>query len=123
MSAFGGVALLLAAIGLYGLVAYSVEQRTHEIGIRLALGAETTEVRNMVLRQGVPLIVIGVGSGLIAAFFLAKLLAALLFGVEPHDALVFVGVPVALASIALFAAAVAARRAIRVTPIAALRYE
>jgi len=123
MSAFGGVALLLAAIGLYGLVAYSVEQRTHEIGIRLALGAETTEVRNMVLRQSVPLIVIGVGAGLIAAFFLAKLLAAVLFGVEPHDALVFVGVPVALASIALFAAAVAARRATRVKPIAALRYE
>jgi predicted lysophospholipase L1 biosynthesis ABC-type transport system permease subunit len=123
MSVFGGVALLLAAIGLYGLVAHSVEQRTHEIGVRLALGADTTEVRSMVLRQGVPLIVTGVGAGLIAAFFLAKLLAAALYGVEPHDALVFIGVPVVLAAVALFAGAVAAQRATRVKPIAALRYE
>jgi predicted permease len=123
MSVFGGCALLLAAIGIYGLMAYSVEQRTQEIGIRLALGAPTGQVRRMVVVQGMILAVIGIAIGLAAAFGLARLITTFLFGVTAKDPIVFSGVPVLLALVAFFAVWFPALRASKVDPIIALRYE
>jgi predicted permease len=123
MSVFGGSALLLAAIGIYGLMAYSVQQRTQEIGIRMALGAEADRVRSMVIRQGMTLVGIGMLVGLVAAFFLANVLASILFQVEPRDVPVFASVPVILGLIALAAVTVPAHRASRIDPLEALRYE
>jgi predicted permease len=123
MTVFGASALLLASIGVYGLTAYSVEQRTHEIGIRLALGAETSQVRRMVLWQGLRLIVIGVIVGVAAALGLAQLLSAFLFGVVPWDPAVFVAVPALLTAVALAAVWLPAFRASRVNPCEALRVE
>jgi putative ABC transport system permease protein len=123
MTVFGGSALLLAAIGIYGLMAYSVAQRTQEIGIRLALGAQSGDVRRMVVVQGMWLAVIGVVIGIASAFGLSRLISSLLFGVQAWDPLVFVGAPMLLTAIALLAAWVPARRASRVDPIEALRYE
>jgi putative ABC transport system permease protein len=122
MSVFGGAALLLAAIGIYGLMAYLVEQRRQEIGIRLALGAQVPEVRRMVVVQGMALALVGVAVGVAASFGLAKLIASFLFGVSAWDPLVFVGVPVVLALVALVAVWVPALRASRVDPVVALRY-
>jgi putative ABC transport system permease protein len=123
MAVFGGAALLLAAVGIYGLVAFSVQQRTHEIGIRMALGARADHVRKMVLRQGASLTAIGTALGLTAAFFLSRLLASILFGVEPHDPAVFVTVPAILALVAVAAVLIPAYRASRVDPLVALRHE
>lgn len=123
MSIFGFSALSLAAIGVYGLMAYSVQQRTQEIGIRMALGAGAGEVRNMVLFQGMTLSVIGVIAGTAAAFGLARLISTFLFGVQPWDVAVFVTVPVTLTAIAFLAVSIPARRATRVDPITALRQE
>lgn len=123
MTVFGGCALLLAAIGIYGLMAYSVEQRTQEIGIRLALGAQASQVRQMVIRQGMTLALLGVGLGLAGAFLLARLITAFLFGVTARDPLVFAGVPALLALVAFVAVWLPARRASRVDPLIALRYE
>jgi predicted permease len=123
MTVFGCSALLLAAIGIYGLMAYSVEQRTQEIGIRLALGAQSSQVKNMVVKQGMVLALIGVVVGVGAAFGLARFISTLLFGVTPRDPLVFAGVPALLAFVALLAVWLPARRASRVDPIVALRYE
>jgi ABC-type antimicrobial peptide transport system permease subunit len=123
MSVFGGCALLLAAIGIYGLMAYSVEQRTQEIGIRLALGAQAGQVRKMVVLQGMALAGVGVAVGLAAAFGLARLITAFLYGVTARDPLVFAGVPVLLAVVAFFAVWLPARRASNVDPLIALRYE
>jgi putative ABC transport system permease protein len=123
MSVFGGCALLLAAIGIYGLMAYSVEQRTQEIGIRLALGAQATQVRRMVVRQGMLLAIVGVVIGLVAALGLSRLITTFLFGVTAQDPLVFIGVPALLAAVAFFAVWLPARRASRVDPLIALRYE
>jgi predicted permease len=123
MSVFGASALLLAAIGIYGLMAYSVEQRTQEIGIRLALGAQASHVKNMVVRQGMLLAIIGVAIGLTAAYFVSRVMATFLFGVSARDPLVFVAVPAVLTLIALVAVWLPARRASRVDPIVALRYE
>jgi putative ABC transport system permease protein len=123
MSIFGGSALLLAAIGIYGLMAYSVQQRTQEIGIRMALGAGGKQVRRMVLVQGMRLAIAGLVIGLAAAFGLTRLITSVLFGVNARDPLVFVGVPVVLALVALVAVWLPARRASSVTPLAALRYE
>ena len=123
MTVFGASALLLAAIGIYGLMAYAVEQRTQEIGIRLALGAQAAQVKNMVVFQGMRLAVIGVVIGVAAAFGLARFISSFLFGVGTRDPLVFVGVPVLLTIVALLAVWLPARRASRIDPIIALRYE
>jgi predicted permease len=123
MSVFGACALLLAAIGIYGLMAYSVEQRTQEIGIRLALGAQVAQVRRMVVTQGMALALVGIALGLAGAFGLAQLITAFLFGVTAKDPLVFAGVPALLAGVAFLAVWIPARRASQVDPLTALRYE
>jgi predicted permease len=121
MTVFGSSALLLAAIGIYGLMAYSVAQRTQEIGIRLALGAEGSDVRNMVILQGLRLTLVGVVVGLASAFGLARLVASLLFGVKAWDPAIFVIVPIVLTFVALVAVWLPAGRASRVDPVIALR--
>jgi putative ABC transport system permease protein len=123
MSVFGCSALLLAAIGIYGLMAYSVEQRTQEIGIRLALGAQSSQVKKMVVFQGMRLAVAGVIIGLAASLGLTRLISAFLFGVGQWDPLVFTAVPAVLTFVAFLAVWLPARRASRVDPIIALRYE
>jgi predicted permease len=123
MTIFGASALLLAAIGIYGLMAYSVQQRTQEIGIRMALGAASGEVRNMVVFQGMRLALVGVAVGIGSAFGLTRFIASFLFGVPARDPLVFVVIPVLLGLVALVAVWLPARRASRVDPIVALRYE
>jgi ABC-type antimicrobial peptide transport system permease subunit len=123
MTIFGGSALLLAAIGIYGLMAYSVQHRTQEIGIRMALGARADKVRWSIVGQGMTLVGAGIVVGIVAALFLATFLAAALYGVKPRDVMVFVGVPTVLAATAFAAAWIAARRATRIDPLQALRYE
>ncbi len=123
MSVFAGAALLLAAIGVYGLMSYSVQQRTQEIGIRLALGAETGSVRAMVIRQGMFFAGIGVVLGAATAFGLARFIRSFLYGVETSDPLVFALVPIVLTVTALLAVWLPALRATRVNPVDALRYE
>jgi ABC-type antimicrobial peptide transport system permease subunit len=123
MTVFAGSALLLAAIGIYGLIAYSVQRRTQEIGIRMALGAESSDVRNMIMFQGMRLTLIGIAIGIAAALGLARLIASFLFGVKAWDPLVFVTVPILLSVVALAAVWLPALRASRVDTIDALRYE
>jgi putative ABC transport system permease protein len=120
---FAGVALLLAAIGIYGLMAYSVQLRTQEIGIRMALGAGPQDVRSMVVKQGMRLALIGIFLGVAAALALTRLMASLLYGVKPWDPAAIVSVAVLLCAVALFATYFPARRASRVDPMIALRYE
>jgi putative ABC transport system permease protein len=123
MTVFGSAALLLAAIGIYGLMAYSVAQRTREIGIRMALGAEAEQVRRMVVFQGMRLAVIGVVVGLVAAFGLTRLMASFLFGVQARDPAVFIVMPALLTFVSIVAVWLPARRASTVNPLVALRYE
>ena len=123
MSVFGGCALLLAAIGIYGLMAYSVEQRTQEIGIRMALGAQAAQVRRMVIGQGMALALAGIVIGLAGAFGLARFITTFLFGVTAKDPAVFTAVPLILAVVSLIAVWLPARRASNVDPLTALRYE
>jgi ABC-type antimicrobial peptide transport system permease subunit len=121
MGVFGAVSLLLAAIGIYGLMAYSVEQRTQEIGIRMALGAEIQDVRRMILRQGISFSIIGIIVGLACAFALAKQLQTFVFGVTVWDPFVFTTIPVVLAATAILSVWWPARRATQVDPAQALR--
>jgi ABC-type antimicrobial peptide transport system permease subunit len=123
LSVFGAVALLLAAIGIYALMAYSVEQRTQEIGIRMALGADRAAIRKLVVWQGMRLAILGVVLGVGAAFGLTRLIASFLFGVKTWDPAVFVAVPLILAGVALLAVWLPARRASRLDPNQALRME
>jgi ABC-type antimicrobial peptide transport system permease subunit len=121
MSIFGACALLLAGIGVYGLTAYSVQQRTREIGIRMALGAEPATVRWMVFRDGLAVTSMGIAFGLVGSFAAARSVSALLFQVSAHDALVFVTVPAILSATAAAGIVIPSRRATRVNPIDALR--
>jgi ABC-type antimicrobial peptide transport system permease subunit len=123
MTVFGSAALFLAGIGIYGLMAYSVQQRTQEIGIRLALGANTSSVKQMVVVQGMRLALIGVATGIVAALGLTRLLSTFLFGVKDKDPAVFVTVAVVLSVVSLVAVWLPARRATLIDPVIALRGE
>jgi ABC-type antimicrobial peptide transport system permease subunit len=123
MSAFAAMAVFLAAVGIYGVMSYSVQQRTQEIGIRIALGAEASQARNMVVRHGFTLTIAGVVIGLGAAWELAVLLQGSIFGVRPQDPFVFVAVPVVLTAVALLATWIPAARASRISPMESLRCE
>ena len=123
LTIFGGSALVLAAIGIYGLMAYSVQQRTQEIGIRMAMGADRGRITKMVVWQGMRLTLAGVVIGLGAAFALTHLIASLLYGVKNWDPTVFVTVPVLLSAVALFAVWLPALRAAKLNPMDALRTE
>ena len=120
---FAGVAVLLAAIGIYGVMSYSVSERTHEIGIRVALGAHRGDVLALIGKLWVKLTFIGVGIGVALALGVTRLISSFLFGVKPTDPLTYAAVAVGLAGIAMLACYIPARRALKVDPIVALRYE
>ena len=123
IGSFAGLALILAMIGLYGLISYTVQQRTREIGIRMALGAQPADVLKLVMGQGIGAVLAGVAVGVVAALALTRLMASLLFGVRPTDAITFVSVAALLTCVALVASYIPARRAMRTDPLNALRYE
>lgn len=123
LGAFGVLALVLASMGVYGVMAYSVSQRTRELGIRMALGAQTGEVVQLVLRQGMTIAAVELGVGLLAAFAATRLVGALLYGVNPSDPVVFIGVTALLAISAFAACYFPARRAVKIDPVSALRFE
>jgi putative ABC transport system permease protein len=123
LSVFAALALILAAVGIYGVISYSVAQRTREVGIRMALGAQTTDVLKLVVRDGLKLVVIGVAVGLLGAFMLTRLMSTLLFGVTPTDVVTYATVALGLIGVALAACYIPARRATKVDPLVALRFE
>ena len=123
IGALGAAALLLAAIGLYGVISYSVSQRTNEIGIRVALGGRQSDILKLVIGEGMILTAVGAIVGLIGAFALTQLMSGILFGVRASDPLTYAGITGLLAVIALLATFIPARRAARIDPMTALRYE
>jgi len=123
VGAFGLLALVLAAVGIYGVIAYTTRQRTHEIGLRMALGAQSTDVFRMVLGNGLRLILTGLACGLALSLALTRFLRTILFGVGATDFMTFTAVGLLLSAVALLACYIPARRAMRVDPMVALRYE
>jgi putative ABC transport system permease protein len=123
LGSFACLALLLAALGIAGVLATSVSRRTQEIGVRMALGAQKRDVMRMIVRQGLTLTLLGLAIGLLAAFAVTRLMASLLFGVSPRDPATFAGVAGVLLAVALAACYVPARRAMAVDPIEALRHQ
>jgi putative ABC transport system permease protein len=121
MSAFAGVAMLLAMLGIYGVTSYYVTQRTHEIGLRMALGAQVSDVLKLVLRRAMLLAAIGVGIGIVGAVWVTRYMTTLLFGVKPIDVVTFIGVALVLVAVVFFACLVPARRAAKIDPLEALR--
>ena len=123
LTIFGAAGLLMAAIGVYGVMSYSVQQRTRELGVRMALGAQASNLHNMIMRQSMILAGFGVVLGIGGALWLTRFLASFLFGVKPWDPIAFIVTPLLLSAVALFAAWIPAKRATRVDPINALRLE
>jgi len=120
---FAGIAMLLASLGIYGVVSYSVAQRTNEFGIRLALGAQPGQIRRLVFRQGLTPVAVGLSAGVVASIGSGQLLATLLFGLAPTDPMTMAGAVVMLGLMAAFAVALPARRATQLDPLLALHYE
>ena len=120
---FGALARVLASVGLYGVISFAVSQRTREIGVRMALGARPADVLRLVLAEGLKLVLAGVALGIAAALLLTKLLEGMVYGVSMRDPLIFLLVNVLLVGVSLAACYIPARRAMRVDPIVALRYE
>jgi putative ABC transport system permease protein len=123
LASFAVIAFLLAAVGIYGVISYDVSQRTHEIGIRMALGAQPEDVRRMILGQGGRLAVYGIVAGLAGAGILTRWMGTMLFGVNPTDAATFAAISISLAAVALAACYLPSRRAMALEPVAALRHE